>query len=197
MIDSSNTQSRPLPGNDGASSISFQRHPPVPSKPLGQRRNRRLTGSTGSGGPSAIDVAIGNGPIIPEALQTETPRTLTLQDDTHHEQHDVHLPSFSTIGAADMLSQKLSQIGIAGHATADTASPNPGVPNRITTPVHPDDMGISHIPETSKHGPLGPSARLAFEDAVKWKRRKKAGKVLIDLPDQNLLSQLRGRDHVS
>lgn len=107
--------------------------------------------------------------MIPGALQTETPRTLTLQDDTYHEQHDVYLPSFSTVGAADMLSQELSQIEFAGHATADTVSPSPGVPNRITTPVHPHDMGISRIPETIKHGTLGPPARLAFEDAVKWK----------------------------
>lgn len=228
-------------------------HPPPPSKLLGQRRNRRLTGSTGSGAPSDIEVAVGNGPMIPDALQTDTPRTLTLQDDTHHNQHHVRLPSFSNVEAPDMISQKLSQIEIAGHVTADTAdtaktlphidtpmnaqenqfrrdststvrsaqdlnstveheknndqeqtrnsgpspSLSPGVPNGNTTTVHPDDVSISHIAESNKHGTLGPPAKLAFEDAVNWKRQKKARKVLSDLTDQNLLSQLRGRDHVS
>lgn len=228
-------------------------HPPPPSKPLGQRRNRRLTGSTGSGAPSAIDIPVGNGPMIPDAPQTDTPRTLTLQDETHHNQHHVCLPSFSNVEAPDMISQKLSQMEIEGHATADTAdtakkpphsgtstnaqehqfrrdsnstvrsaqdlkseveleknneeeqthnsgslpSPSPEPPNGNTTTVHPDDVGISQNAEIIKNRQLGPPAKLSFEDAVKWKRQKKAGKMLSDLTDQNLFSQLRGRDHVS
>jgi len=228
-------------------------HPPPPSKLLGPRRNRRLTGSTGSQAPSDIEVAVGNGPMIPDALQTDTPRTLTLQDGTHHNQHHVRLPSNYNVEVPDMISQRLSQIEIAGHVTTDTAdtaktlphidtptnaqehqfrrdstssvrsaqdlkstveseknndqeqtrnsgpspSPSPVVPNGDTATVNPDDVGISHVAESSKHGPLGPPAKLNFEDAVNWKRQKKAGKVLSDLPDQNLLSQLRGRDHVS
>jgi serine/threonine protein kinase len=228
-------------------------HSLTPSKPLGQRRNRRLTGSTGSGGPIPIDVAVGSGPMIPGALQTETPRTLTLEGDTHHIQHDVRLPSISTAEAAEEFSQKLSQIETSGHTTANLAdtvrtppfadtptnaqqrhcrgdststvrsvqspgsriedaksndkelihnndlllSPGLGVLNGGTATDRPDDLDTSHTAEASRHELLEPPVKLAFKDAVKWKQQKKAGMVLSDLPDQNLLSQLRGRDHAS
>lgn len=228
-------------------------HSTTPSKPLGQRRNRRLTGSTGSGAPSPVDKAVSNGPMIPGALQTETPRTLTLEGDTQYYQHDVRFPSFTTSEIPDALSQKLSNISLAGFATRDVAdtvtapphsdtptnaqqhqprkdststirsvrdvnsqvedgknndkelthnasalpSPSIGVLNGAVTTVGSDDVDTSHIAEASNHVPLGPPARLSFEDARKWKRQIKAGKVLSNLPDQNLLSQLRRRDHVS
>lgn len=82
----------------------------APSSPLGPRRVWRATGSIGhpTGG-----LVLGNRPIVEGAVQTETPRALTLDTDNHDH------ASSTVPGAAIALAERLAQNGSTDRLETD------------------------------------------------------------------------------
>lgn len=63
--------------------------------------------------------------------------------------------------------------------------------------VPPEEPATSHPSTSSSRRPREPPVKLTFKDALDWKLQTKAGLSVKRLADQNLLAQLKGRDHVS